>query len=974
MSLYTEQTNTSRKEPKPLFTNPTLWEIVEDIPIESLNEYEANGTLVDSIDGLSSHYGVASYLDGSVSAGFHLETGDVQFFDTEKRDVLHSRLQSILQTLLSYEHVQFLWQSLDEDENTLNLFEADRHGLETHPVQAFCRKEILKRDLKRLQCGELKSFRCAVFLNLPYETPDQPTQGNDSNPQSHTPQRTTNSFLSVFKSLFGGIQNVSDFVAGLADLWQGKKLPSINPGHLHERCLQVLQRIQSFQRLFSSLPSVQTRPLNSTEYFRILVRTWSPNLWATDKLLKGKTLKGLYGDPLYALGSYVANEPVDSRYPHQFKTGQHYHRIFALHHPPEQADIGYVIGAMVAHDNSFIYNSQFSLTLRPTSPRVAYDDLERKLKILHAQYKENPTLNAALEDIIVDMRNQQKRLSNLNGSFCYQTILMVHLWHQNLETLDQWERSILSAFAEMPMNARLVCEEFSHLNYFINFFTPGYTRSTNTDREITYDAKQVATHLPLMTSTQGYISPKRSARRTPNLLETDRGTLLLQDYFADQLVANPHSITIGPSGSGKSMFTNLQIITTLSNKDRVIILDAAAAGGTYRALCSLLNGQYNDTGLSQNTITRNPLHTEILEDGSFRAPTKDEVQRFTNSIEAMVRRNPTQPLDAAFRSIIQGAIHLAFENFRENGRVYPRNIARALKVIADRDKSSLSREAGNMALHLENTWCQPNGIYRDYVDGDSSHLSNNKLIVHDLKGYNNDATLRAVMVAAYVTEINTIADSNQKLPAEQRARLFIKFDEAWRALSDPNMVQLIEELNRTGRARGMAIEHITQFVHDLKKMVVLTNRATGDSQLGENNAILGSTSWFNLFKCSAEDARVIRDLTGISDELAQTITELKSSSKYREMVQIARLLNGTAFEKLRIRPTPFQKMAFSSDPHDEGLKLSKRQAILTQWEETTNRRAFRQKQIDRLEELGFEDAASLGDHQILDLLAIIDSI
>jgi hypothetical protein len=964
MVSYEENLEIKRREQRPSHSKIDTWNILPELPIQWLEEADTHGKLVP-FGRNKKNFGVGCYQDGSVSCGFEIQTSDPQFLGEKEADELHRSLEAALVGLDRNDQIQFLWSALDEDETAIKIYEGERGTLKTHPIQSFTKKRIVERDQKRLQTGELKSYRCACFLNIPYRGKDEEFGAGVKEKRGFG------------EMLVGNFGHLSETITGWAKM-VSMDTRAIEEEHTRERIATCVNKTKSLMGAFLSCPGLRVNQLDATEYYRILRRTWSPDQWRADKLREGGTMETLFGPLRYCLPSYVVLEDIDDRWGWTWKTGRFYHRILSMRVPPEWCDVGIMVGMMVAEENTAIYNSQYSLIIKPTSATKASAALHANLKLLRKQIEGNPQEHINLIPTITDMEEQIFKLSRSEGSHVFNTSLMVHIWHEDQEILDQWEAGLVRTFSIPPMKARLGCEEFNTLPYFLEKFTPGYTRGKDKHRDFVYLTREVATHIPLLGNSEGIVQVDPEGRRAPMLLETHRGTLMPQDDFARDRVNAWGGCGVGTTGSGKSMYYNLKIARTLSPKDIVIVLDGAVADGSYRSMCGLLGGAYIETGLElgEETFSQNPLLTEVLPDGSYRKPTTDELNRMTNNIEPMVRVRQTVDLTEPERASVSAAISLAFENYRdEKGRVYLRQVAKALRERNKGEKSSIAARSVDMGQHLEDQWCFPNGPYRFFVDRDSVPHKGN-LTVYDLKGLGENPTLKGVMVATYLNQINVLVNENLKKRDEEQARIWVIIDEAWSALMDPTMVSSLMGLYRAGRARNISTHCLTQQMADFKKVLIASDRATGTTTFdANNNAILGNCTWFNLFKHDPDDVKVTQEVLNLPEEKAAQISKLGSRpGKYREMIQYVRLNNGAAFDKILVRPLPFELCAYTSDVKEKGRKESVRQEIAAEWKNPETRNIVRKTTIQQLEGMGFELARELRDEQLLEIQTVLETV
>lgn len=968
MVTYEEQLDVVRREAAPgsKATKDRIWDLLREVPLQWLEDYHTKkGFLLQYTNPKAiipdpDTFGIAFYADGSLASGFQIESTDPQFLSEKDANVIHTQLESAITSIKPDENIQFIWCALDEDEDSLRNFQDDRIGLECHPAQNYVRSELIARERARLASGELKSYKAYCFLNTP------------NNSRSSDAEKPT----STFKAMFSSLKEIPETILNMGKLVRAKEK---NPEKDAITAL-VEKNVESTKALmggFAGTPGISVKPLNSTHIYRILRRSWSPTAWKNDKLIAGKTLESLHSPLRFALPSYYLLEDVEDEWGWTWKTGDCWHRMLSLRIPPEYADIGTMVAQMVAKENYEIYNSEYCLTVRPTKGTRAAQALHANLKLYRKQFEGNPKEHENLRSIIEAMSSQLDKLMRSDGSHVFEVALFIHIWEKNQKTLDRWENGLMRTFSMGPLKARLALEQFNSVPYYLGYCTPGFTRCTDSNRGFTYLANEVVTHIPLLGESDGFVQAEPIGRRAPMMLETHRGTLYVQDDFARGRVIAYNGIAVGTSGSGKSMFYNLKIGRTYSPKDIIIVLDGAVANGSYRSIAHILAGKdsYIETGLDlgDKTHSKNPLFTEYLSDGSYREPNLEEVSRMVNNIEPMVRQRPGQSLTQGDRAQIAGAINLAFENFREEGgKVFLRSVARAMREKGKTSNDTPAMRAREMAQHLEEQWCYPKGTYWQHVDRESTPTPKN-LTVYDLKGVSQDETLKGVIVATYLNHIHSIVNENLKKRDEDRCRIWIFIDEGWAALMDPVMVQSLMGLYRAGRGRNVSVHCLTQQMMDFKKILMASDSSTGGTTFDpNNNAILGNTTWFNLFKHDPEDVRVTQSILRLEDNQADEIMNLGAKPGYREMIQYARLINGNAFNKLLVRPLPWELYAYTSDIKEQGQSFNIRKEISKGWENPDNALRARARVIDELEEAGFENAGDrLNDEQAIEILTAL---
>lgn len=967
MTTYEEQLDVNRRIPTPQSHSKKerIWDLFNEVPLQWLEDYHLT-------EGFLPHYvnpevlvpdpntfGIAFYKDGSVASGFLIEATDPQFLSEKDANAIHTQLESAITSIHKEENLQFIWCALDEDEDSLRNFKNDRIGLKNHPAQTYIQEELIKRERIRLAKGELKSYKAFCFINTP-------------NNSSNTPKANQG----IFSTMFSSLKDIPETILNQGKLVRMKE-KSPEKAAITALAQKNIESTLSVMRGFAGAAGIYVKPINATQIYRIVRRSWSPHAWQNDKLIAGKTLETLHSPLRYALPSYYLLEDVEDEWGWTWKTGDFWHRILTLRIPPEYADIGTMVAQMVARENCEIYNSEYSLTLRPTKGTRAAQALHANLKLYRKQFEGNPKEHENLRSIIEAMSSQLDKLMRSDGTHVFEASLFIHIWDTDQKKLDQWETGLMRTFSMAPLKARLALEQFNSVPYYLGYCTPGFTRCNDTNRGFTYLANEAVTHIPLLGESDGFVQENPIGRRAPMILETHRGTLYVQDDFARGRVIAYNGIAVGTSGSGKSMFYNLKIGRTFSERDIIIVLDGAVANGSYRSLAHILAGKdsYIETSLDQGekTHAKNPLFTETLADGSYREPTAEEISRMVNNIEPMVRDRPLVALTQGDRAQIAASINLAFENFREDGgKVFLHSVAKALHEKGKNNNDTPSIRAREMSQHLFEQWCQPKGTYWRFVDQESSATPKN-LTVYDLKGVSQDETLKGVIVSTYLNHIHSVVNENLKKSAEERCRIWVFIDEGWAALMDPVMVQSLMGLYRAGRGRNLSVHCLTQQMMDFKKILIASDSSAGTSTFDpSNNAILGNTTWFNLFKHDPEDVKVTQSILRLADNQTDEIMNLGAKPGYREMIQYARLMNGNAFNKLYVRPLPWELHAYSSDIQDQGASFNIRQEILSGWNTPENAVRSRARATDELEEAGFANADELlNDEQVIEILTAL---
>jgi conjugation system TraG family ATPase len=341
---------------------------------------------------------------------------------------------------------------------------------------------------------------------------------------------------------------------------------------------------------------------------------------------------------------------------------------------------------------------------------------------------------------------------------------------------------------------------------------------------------------------------------------TDRtGKPLLLDMFVEPmskgLIANRNGFVIGPSGSGKSFFTNDMVNQLYAQGNYVTVVDV---GHSYRNNCAYENGAYITYEKGSN-FGFNPFYlndfTEFQDDEEnsikntlltilcsiWRKETDKPTTRTEDVILSAMLKNYYAYAEKIYKSKVDYL--LSFDTFYE----YVETIF-AVEYIQAKDIREQDFDLKNFLLTL--TPFKTGGEYGYLLNSKMyGNLYQRKFVVFELDNIKDEQILFSV------TTIMIMSQFVRQLYIDPQKFKFLIIEEAWKALMTPVMQGFLKWCYKTLRKHNGSIITVTQELNDLVdnpvvKDTILSNSAIKilldqknyDAQMGFVQEMLGLSS------------------------------------------------------------------------------------------------------------------------------------
>ena len=515
----------------------------------------------------------------------------------------------------------------------------------------------------------------------------------------------------------------------------------------------------------------------------------------------------------------------------------------------------------------------------PVAETVIYNQMlfmpnqKRELSLLdkkknrHASMP-NPSNLIAVEDI----KKVQDVIARENKQLVYA--------HFNLvvsvpidEDIQKCTNHLENSFGRMGIH--ISKRAYNQLELFVNSF-PGNCYGMNQDYDRFLTLSDAATCLM-------YKEHIQHSEDTPlKVYYTDRqGVPVAIDISGkegkNKITDNSNFFILGPSGSGKSFFTNSMVRQLWEQNTDVVLVDT---GNSYEGLCDYVNGKYISY-TEEHPITMNPFaikreELNIEKIGFLKNLImliwKGTNGRITKTEDHLIEDVITEYYDAHFRT---GKVkELSFNTF------YEYSTQRIPEIVRENNLEGIDLATYNYLL-------------KDFYKGGNHELTLNEnldtalfdetFIVFEIDSIKDDPLLFP-LVTLIIMDVFI-----QKMRIKKNRKVLV-IEEAWKAIASPMMAEYIKYLYKTARKFWASVGVVTQEIQDIVGSPIVKEAIINNSDV---IMLLDQSK----FKERFEEIKAILGLTDVDCRKIFTINRLENKegrSFFRE-VFIRRGQNAAVF-------------------------------------------------------------------------------
>ncbi|MFP3596885.1 TraG family conjugative transposon ATPase [Chryseobacterium sp. SIMBA_029] len=345
------------------------------------------------------------------------------------------------------------------------------------------------------------------------------------------------------------------------------------------------------------------------------------------------------------------------------------------------------------------------------------------------------------------------------------------------------------------------------------------------------------------------------------------------------IITNRNKFILGPSGSGKSFFTNHMVRQYYEQGAHVLLVDT---GNSYQGLCELIKGKTKGedgvyfTYTEDNPIAFNPFYTD---DGVFDIEKRESIKTLVLTLWKRDDEPPTRAEEVALSNAVSGYIEKikkdnsspSFNGFYEFVKGDYR------KILHDKEVREKDFDVANFLNVLEPYY--KGGEYDYLLNSDKQlDLLSKRFIVFEIDAIKDHKILFPI-VTIIIMEVFI-----NKMRRLKGIRKLILIEEAWKAIAKEGMAEYLKYLFKTVRKFfGEAIV-VTQEVDDIIHSPIVRESIINNSDC---KILLDQRKYMNKF----DEIQAMLGLTDKEKAQVLSINMNNDSSRFYKEVWIG--LGGT---------------------------------------------------------------------------------
>ena len=338
------------------------------------------------------------------------------------------------------------------------------------------------------------------------------------------------------------------------------------------------------------------------------------------------------------------------------------------------------------------------------------------------------------------------------------------------------------------------------------------------------------------------------------------------------IITNRNKFILGPSGSGKSFFTNHMVRQYYEQGTHVLLVDT---GNSYLGLCEMINRKTHGkdgvyfTYTEENPIAFNPFYTD---DGLFDIEKRESIKTLILTLWKRDNEPPTRAEEVALSNAVSMYIdRLATDKIVPSFNTFYEFVGGEYrKILAEKQVREKDFDVANFLNVLEPYY--KGGEYDYLLNSDKQlDLLSKRFIVFELDNIKDHKILFPIVT---IIIMETFINKMRRLKG---VRKMILIEEAWKAIAKEGMAEYIKYLFKTVRKFfGEAIV-VTQEVDDIIASPIVKESIINNSDC---KILLDQRKYMNKFDS-------IQALLGLTDkEKAQVLSINMSnhpSRRYKEV-------------------------------------------------------------------------------------------
>ena len=513
-----------------------------------------------------------------------------------------------------------------------------------------------------------------------------------------------------------------------------------------------------------------------------------------------------------------------------------------------------------------------------------------RLQSLSAYSRENMIARDATNDFLNEAVSQQRLPVKAHFN--------VLAWSTDKEELKEIKNKVSSALAQMDAAAKQETVGAPQI-YWAGI--PGNAADFPMNDTFDTFTEQAVCFLNMETGYKSSLSPcgiRLGDRLTGKPVHVD----ISDEPVKMGICTNRNKFILGPSGSGKSFFTNHMVRSYYEQGTHIVLVDV---GHSYKGLCDMVKGYYF-TYDEKNPIRFNPFY--ISEGDSLDTEKKESIK----TLLLALWKKDDETFNRSEYVALSNALQIYYEKLDINGEIFPcfNSFYDFLKEdfisILERDKVKEKDFDVNNFLYVLRPYYK--GGEFDYLLNATENLDllKERFIVFELDNIKDHPILFPV-VTIIIMEV--FINKMRKLKG---IRKMILIEEAWKALMKEGFANYIKYLFKTVRKFfGEAIV-VTQEVEDIISSPVVKQAIINNSDC---KILLDQSKYQNKFG-------QIQELLGLTDkEKALVLSVNKANDPARKYKEVFISLGGMLSKVYRTEVSLEEYLAYTTE-ESEKVKMN----------------------------------------------------
>ncbi|MEO6963676.1 MAG: TraG family conjugative transposon ATPase [Puia sp.] len=518
-------------------------------------------------------------------------------------------------------------------------------------------------------------------------------------------------------------------------------------------------------------------------------------------------------------------------------------------------------------------------------PAKMIRDLESKklrLQSLSAYSRKNAIGRDAVNDFLNEAVADQK--TPLKAHF------NILAWAEEPGKIKNMKNAFSAAFAQMDTAPKQELDGAPQIHWA---GIPGNEADFPMNDSFDCFAEQASCFLNLESSSRSSVSPlglRLGDRLSGKPLHVD----ISDEPMQKGIITNRNKFILGPSGSGKSFFTNHMVRSYYEQGTHVVLVDV---GHSYKGLCDMVKGYYF-TYSEQEPIRFNPFFIgagEVLD---------TEKKESIKTLLLALWKKDNEGFGRSEYVALSNALQLYFEKLRADKRIYPcfNSFYEFLKfdfvkVLAGDQVKDKDFDVSNFLYVLRPYYA---GGEFDYLLNARENLDllQQRFIVFELDNIKDHPILFPV-VTLIIMEVFI-----SKMRKLKGIRKMILIEEAWKAIAREGMAEYIKYLFKTVRKFFGEAVVVTQEVEDIISSPVVKQAIINNSDC---KILLDQSKYQNKFD-------QIQELLGLTEkEKALVLSINKANDPSRKYKEVFISLGGLLSKVYRTEVSMEEYLAYTTE-------------------------------------------------------------